>query len=68
MIVLVLAHWLACFFHYIGIDNVENGMNSWLKTENIAEADLETRYIYSIYWAITTMVTVGYGIYFIIYK
>jgi len=35
--------------------------HTWLKITKLDEADWQTRYIYSLYWAFTTMVTVGYG-------
>jgi hypothetical protein len=34
---------------------------SWLVTTGIDNADVGTKYIFSLYWAFTTMTTVGYG-------
>lgn len=33
----------------------------WLQHINIERSQWSTKYIYSLYWAITTIVTVGYG-------
>ena len=57
--VLSVAHIYACVWHYIGYysDYSEN----WLNTKGIHDSSWELRYLYSIYWSLTTMVTVGYG-------
>ncbi|CAD8053481.1 unnamed protein product [Paramecium sonneborni] len=53
--VLFLAHVLGCIFHYASREESD----SWLgDNEN---ADWQIRYIYSLYWGIATMTTVGYG-------
>jgi hypothetical protein len=36
-------------------------MNTWLSYKGLEDASDLSRYNYSFYWAITTMVTVGYG-------
>lgn len=35
--------------------------DSWIKRANIEDADIIHQYVNSLYWAFTTMVTVGYG-------
>ena len=60
--VLCVAHIYACIWHYISFDNTNNPkMKTWIDNKNLQNADWGTKYIYSIYWALTTMVTVGYG-------
>ncbi len=39
------------------IDDQEN----WIKKYNNPDQSIESIYIDSIYWAVTTMITVGYG-------
>ncbi|CAD8043177.1 unnamed protein product [Paramecium primaurelia] len=55
VLVLFLAHVLGCIFHYTSKE--ETG--SWLGDNE--DADWKIRYIYSLYWGIATMTTVGYG-------
>lgn len=40
-----------------------DGMNpdSWVVKRDIIDADIGTKYLHSIYWAFTTVTTVGYG-------
>lgn len=35
--------------------------SNWLQNIGIQDAGRTTHYIYSLYWAVTTIVTVGYG-------
>lgn len=62
VIVLLLAHWLACVWHLIAsLDNDFLHDNTWLDEQQIKDAPASTRYIRSLYWSVTTMLTVGYG-------
>lgn len=55
---LFLAHVLACLWHLCSkIDNEKN----WLLSYNIYYEDIVTKYVYSLYWTIVTIMTVGYG-------
>jgi hypothetical protein len=58
--IFLLMHWLACGWFltaYMSAFPVE----SWVVRAGIVEAGPVTQYIRSLYWAITTMTTVGYG-------
>ena len=55
------AHWLACIFHLVGSKEVEAGNPSWIVEHGLIDVSLFERYINSLYWAFTTMTTVGYG-------
>ena len=59
--VLCIAHIYACFWHYISYGNADPDQNTWITAKNLQNADWKIQYIYSIYWALATMVTVGYG-------
>ena len=57
---LILIHWIACFWFLVAI--IENfSSDSWAVKAGIQESHSITQYIRSLYWAITTMTTVGYG-------
>lgn len=59
--VIFLAHWVACIWHFIGmISDVMKG-DSWLRKNGFIHLSTGERYVTSIYWTITTMMTVGYG-------
>ena len=56
-----IAHWFACLWHLIAVYESSTAPLTWLKVSGVQDENWNIRYIYSIYWAITTMVTVGYG-------
>ena len=55
---LLIAHLIACLWHMLGNSDTQA---NWLIALNISHEDWSKKYIYSIYWAVTTMMTVGYG-------
>ena len=67
--ILGTAHLLACLWYYIGVQNLKSNSSSWITLIKVCTPDVDiiiscdwrTHYIYSLYWAITTMITVGYG-------
>ena len=56
---MAVAHYCGCIFHYIAWSG-EQPVN-WLQKNQLLHAGFEDRYINSIYFAIITMNTVGYG-------
>lgn len=68
---LFLGHWAACFFFFTGKWQLLNaaagwvdlatGRVPWLVQQCLQFASLSDRYTASLYWALTTMFTVGYG-------
>jgi len=61
-VVLLLSHWLACLWHLVAVCELEfTGNETWLDRRNLIDASASERYINSLYWAVTTMLTVGYG-------
>lgn len=59
---LFFAHIVACLWHYVSILSKEYdpSIKSWLdEIDGISEWKIA--YIYSLYWSIVTMMTVGYG-------
>ncbi|CAG9320522.1 unnamed protein product [Blepharisma stoltei] len=62
--VLLIAHWAACLFFYVSYTNITKQSDNWLMNYQILVEDEVSKtefYISSMYWAITTMVSVGYG-------
>lgn len=60
MYVMVTVHIMACFWHF-SAKIVEFEVDTWvMRYQHIDESDIE-RYLVSFYWAVTTVVTVGYG-------
>ena len=61
---LFLAHLLGCFWYYVAIESGEEV--TWITSYSdgdaaAPDADVSKRYLYSLYWALTTLTTVGYG-------
>eukprot|EP00899_Mesostigma_viride_P010185 jgi/Mesvir1/19168/Mv01189-RA.1 len=64
IVVLTLAHWMACVFHLI--ITLENTHENWLAKFNEGYPGYEAlkpmqMYTVCIYWSIMTMSTIGYG-------
>ena len=54
-----MAHLFGSAFWFTAC--VEDHSGTWINVNNYGNASLTTQYIVSLYWALTTMVTVGYG-------
>lgn len=73
LMILLLAHWFACVFHlvpvleerygYMADDSylVNSDTGNWLLDHSLQNTSVAFRYITSLYWAFTTISTVGYG-------
>ncbi|DBA03506.1 TPA: hypothetical protein N0F65_011407 [Lagenidium giganteum] len=57
---LLLAHILTCFWHFVGFSDDTTSV-TWISELNTSYNGTSTRYLYSAYWAIATLTTVGYG-------
>ena len=60
MLIITLAHFFGLMLYgctYLTPD----GEKSWIKDFSLDESSWHIKYIYCLYWAITTIVTVGYG-------
>ena len=45
----------------LGFYEIENDIYSWIKHQEIEKESKKVKYIYSLYYSIVTMITVGYG-------
>ena len=65
MWLLFLSHLLACVWFYVGTLSLRLGYETNWLTEydnaNALTATVDVQYLYSLYWALTTLTTVGYG-------
>ena len=52
-------HVMACLFHFVGHWGEKSGSTSWIQLAELEGANLSTRYIFSMYWALSTVSTVG---------
>jgi ankyrin repeat protein len=59
-ILILIAHWFACIWFYIGITGESSGDN-WFSTASFDRQNFFSCYVTSLYFIITTIVTVGYG-------
>jgi len=56
----LITHWVACGWFLIGNWEINSG-ESWLINKSLESVSIRTQYMNSLYWAITTLTTVGYG-------
>lgn len=70
---LLLGHWIGCIWYFVGSWQAENvGANIftgdfvWIQKPLLSgngydQTDVRTKYTAAVYWALTTMTSVGYG-------
>eukprot|EP00927_Polykrikos_kofoidii_P006811 TRINITY_DN12762_c0_g1_i2.p1 TRINITY_DN12762_c0_g1~~TRINITY_DN12762_c0_g1_i2.p1 ORF type:complete len:971 (-),score=115.61 TRINITY_DN12762_c0_g1_i2:70-2982(-) len=59
-----VTHWAACGFYLVGIQGKRKGKPCWLDhnlVSGVPENDVSCRYLFALYFTLTTMTTVGYG-------
>ena len=59
---LLMTHFLACVFHYIGVTGFDGTeYSNWIDTRGLRNKNRYIRYLSSFYWSAVTTMTVGYG-------
>ena len=62
LLILYIAHFFACVFHYIAIVQINSGaIDTWLHSKNLIHKLSFEKYVNSLYFSVVTMITVGYG-------
>lgn len=57
--VVLVGHVYACIWYLVSI--YSGSQKNWISSMNLQEYPWQIKYLYSFYWALATMVTVGYG-------
>ena len=60
-VILFITHLNACIWHAIAYFNPQADAFTWLDYSGLKESHWVIRYIYSFYWAISMMATIGFG-------
>ena len=58
---LFFTHIFGCFFVIIGSNFADSDRDSWYNKPHVKQMGTWDRYIYSLYFIVTTITTVGYG-------
>ena len=62
ILIIYVGHFFACTWIYVAKVEISFGVwNSWIQNFNLIDKDWSYQYITSLYFAVYTMVTVGYG-------
>jgi len=60
--ILFLDHLLACSWVFLAQMELEYGSDkTWFNEKNLLSSEWQVKYLYSLYFTTTTMITVGYG-------
>lgn len=62
VLIIYVSHFFACAWVYIALSQIKHGAyNTWIQNFNLIDSNWQEQYISSLYFAVYTMVTVGYG-------
>lgn len=59
--IIVIAHYMCCLFYFVGMEEHRAGKAGWIVAEDLLDKPFRLQYITSMYWAFTTMSSVGFG-------
>ncbi len=60
-VIIFITHVNACVWHAIGYFNTNEHVTTWLDYSGLRSEHWLVRYMYSFYWAISMMSTIGFG-------
>jgi len=58
MTIMLVTHMVGCFWYLIGLTSSESG---WVSRYGLMLSPKNVQYVASMYWAFSTLTTVGYG-------
>lgn len=63
LIILLISHLIACIWSFVSNPEFDYNKSheTWIKAKHILEKEWYIIYLYSFYWSIITVMTVGYG-------
>ena len=62
LLIMLVTHLVGCFWFLIGLSGGEGTLNGgWVFRYYLEESHKATQYVASMYWAFSTLTTVGYG-------
>ncbi len=59
--IIFFAHLNACIWHSTAYYNPSKEIKTWLDYSNVNELTWISRYFYSMFWAVSVLVTIGFG-------
>lgn len=59
--VLFIMHLFACGWAFMARQGEDYHLDSWVAQADLVDRELLDEYFFSLYWAVTTLTTVGYG-------
>ena len=57
----ITAHWLGCIFYGVAKNSLHENNDNWITRKGLQDSCVQEKYVNSLYWAITTMTSIGYG-------
>lgn len=61
LIVLFVTHFAGCFWYFVGITSGTDKLKGWVYRYDYDGEPSYVKYVASVYWAFSTLTTVGYG-------
>lgn len=60
VVLMFLIHFVACIFYFTSLTEGTHS-DTWVVQLSVQDSSIQVKYLYSLYWALQTLTTVGYG-------